>query len=327
MRYILQRVVHNDAQWKYPTKGRKGSKLDGGYLRDYGFGHEDWNFSKDVASDGDVYGYSYFTPSDPSELFCIAFATYDSGVGWSLAGFYINARFEEEGFTYPDKIILRRARELVELDAVGDLGGEYRNRGQAGIIPLLKKDERGYRWRVKPGNILSLAYPIADAKHVIPSNATKHFSRPTNITERTFKSLIKLAKQAKTKHSKSNYDVGGELEFPEGSVSQRKHFARERSVKLVKKAKAAFKSRHGRIYCEVCKFDFSESYGEVGVDFIEAHHVIPVSQLKPGSKTKLSDIAMVCSNCHRMLHRKRPWPSIKNLRDLVEVQARKNSVT
>jgi predicted HNH restriction endonuclease len=33
--------------------------------------------------------------------------------------------------------------------------------------------------------------------------------------------------------------------------------------------------------------------------------------------TLVEDIALVCSNCHRMLHRKRHWLSINQLRQLI----------
>ncbi len=36
-----------------------------------------------------------------------------------------------------------------------------------------------------------------------------------------------------------------------------------------------------------------------------------------GEETKIEDIAMVCANCHRMLHRKIPWLSIKELNKLL----------
>lgn len=59
------------------------------------------------------------------------------------------------------------------------------------------------------------------------------------------------------------------------------------------------------------------TYGEVGKDFIECHHTVPVSELTEGMKTKLSDMALVCSNCHRMLHRKRPWLRLSDLKALL----------
>ena len=57
--------------------------------------------------------------------------------------------------------------------------------------------------------------------------------------------------------------------------------------------------------CQVCGMNFEERYGSVGKDFIEAHHLIPLATLK-GQKITLrpaKDFAVLCSNCHRMLHR------------------------
>jgi predicted HNH restriction endonuclease len=65
-------------------------------------------------------------------------------------------------------------------------------------------------------------------------------------------------------------------------------------------------------------YRFFARYGDIGKDFIECHHVIPVSELKPGMKTKLSDVVLVCSNCHRMLHRKRPWIRVDDLKALLK---------
>jgi hypothetical protein len=89
---------------------------------------------------------------------------------------------------------------------------------------------------------------------------------------------------------------------------------RVRNQELVKDAKNYFKSIHKRLFCEVCDFDFKVKFGGRGQDFIEAHHRIPIAKLKPGTRLKISDLAMVCANCHRMLHQL-PWISIENLRD------------
>ncbi|MBO8169061.1 MAG: HNH endonuclease [Thermoanaerobacteraceae bacterium] len=108
-----------------------------------------------------------------------------------------------------------------------------------------------------------------------------------------------------------------ELEFPEGKILYRIHKARERNQTLVRKAKEiALRQNNGRLKCEVCGFDFREAYGEIGEGYIECHHIIPVSELDLGAKTKLTDLALVCSNCHRMLHRKRPWITIEQLKHL-----------
>ena len=45
----------------------------------------------------------------------------------------------------------------------------------------------------------------------------------------------------------------------------------------------------------------------IGADFIEAHHLVPLSHIKPGEERAYvaDDFAVLCSNCHRMIHR---WP-------------------
>jgi len=85
----------------------------------------------------------------------------------------------------------------------------------------------------------------------------------------------------------------------EGAGMLRTHLRKERSRKLIDKFKASLKV----CTCTVCGFDFGTRYGEIGRGFIEAHHIVPVAQLEPGSRTSVNDLAAVCSNCHRMLHR------------------------
>lgn len=37
-------------------------------------------------------------------------------------------------------------------------------------------------------------------------------------------------------------------------------------------------------------------------------------------QTKLSDLALICANCHRMIHRRAPWPTPKELRAQIETR-------
>lgn len=78
------------------------------------------------------------------------------------------------------------------------------------------------------------------------------------------------------------------------------------------------KEKNGKIYCEVCGFDYESVYGEIGRDYVEGHHIKPVSELEENEVTKVEDIVLVCANCHRMLHRKRPWLSKEKLKLLIE---------
>ncbi len=110
-----------------------------------------------------------------------------------------------------------------------------------------------------------------------------------------------------------------EYEDGKAKLVQHTRLERSRNPKLVRDAKKAFKQDNGSLYCEVCEFDFEKRYGMRGQDFIEAHHRKPISKMDVGKPAKLTikDLAMVCSNCHRMLHRI-PWLSVDELKVLLQ---------
>jgi 5-methylcytosine-specific restriction enzyme A len=70
----------------------------------------------------------------------------------------------------------------------------------------------------------------------------------------------------------------------------------------------------GKLACEVCGFDFAKFYGDIGEGYAECHHILPLSSTDTTRRTKLADLAIVCANCHRILHRSRTWLSIVGLR-------------
>lgn len=106
--------------------------------------------------------------------------------------------------------------------------------------------------------------------------------------------------------------------FPEGKLKERLHTSRERNPEVIRQAKRMAIEHHGHLQCACCGFEFASVYGRVGVGFIEAHHTKPVSTLhRDGGVTRIEDIALVCSNCHRMLHRRRPWLEIHELKRLI----------
>ena len=108
-----------------------------------------------------------------------------------------------------------------------------------------------------------------------------------------------------------------DLGYYEGSKELKQHYKRERNSKVIKLAKEKFVQKNKRLYCEICGFDFEKIYGYLGKDFIEGHHSIPISQMENNQKTKIQDIKMVCSNCHRMLHRKKNNLGILELKGII----------
>lgn len=94
-------------------------------------------------------------------------------------------------------------------------------------------------------------------------------------------------------------EVEGALE---GSKSRVTHNKYERS----RANRTACIALFGTV-CGVCGFDFEERYGEIGAEFIEVHHIMPVSQM--GGEYRVSpvtDLIPLCSNCHSMAHTKSP---------------------
>jgi len=73
-----------------------------------------------------------------------------------------------------------------------------------------------------------------------------------------------------------------------------------------------------KLKCEVCGFDFENAYGDLGKGYIEVHHKHPVSQ---GVRmTDLdNDLVMLCSNCHKMIHRGRDHMiTVEELKKIIE---------
>ena len=113
------------------------------------------------------------------------------------------------------------------------------------------------------------------------------------------------------------FDSEDGVEASEGAVLTRLHRFRERDRAIVARKKAQVTNARGHIACEACRFDYRETYGVHGAGFIEVHHLRPLSTLAPDDKTRLADLAAVCANCHRMIHARRPWLSIEELRALL----------
>ena len=105
--------------------------------------------------------------------------------------------------------------------------------------------------------------------------------------------------------------------LPEGKEVLKKHLVKERHRGLVSLAKNKFFKKHGKLFCEICGFDFAENYGDVGKGYIEAHHIKPLSEMHMNEKTRVEDLMMVCSNCHSMIHRKKPWLTGADIKKLL----------
>tara|TARA_Y100001934_G_scaffold188262_1_gene222085 strand:- start:3928 stop:4629 length:702 start_codon:yes stop_codon:yes gene_type:complete len=172
-----------------------------------------------------------------------------------------------------------------------------------------------------------VALKLANFRHLDPSDPAKGMSSVGKGDQQvwdefsdhieTLKKITSGIREASTDDepipSQPEEDEDG---VAEGKILYRLHRRRERNPSKSKEKKRKAFAENGRLVCEVCSFDFVSVYGQHGEGFIECHHKVPISEPNRG-KTKLSDLALVCANCHRMLHRGKPWPTVEELKNLM----------
>ena len=99
-------------------------------------------------------------------------------------------------------------------------------------------------------------------------------------------------------------------EADEGRTAVAEIAFRSRNAALIEAKKA-----NSDYICEVCGFRFSDRYGRIGHNYIVAHHLVPLGSRKRVSKTTLDDIALLCANCHAMVHTARTPLTLTQLRE------------
>ena len=137
-------------------------------------------------------------------------------------------------------------------------------------------------------------------------------SFPNEATLRADLQMIARAYRALTYRGGTDADVDSwrevtdEFGIPANtSVTETRKYVYHRKIERNRTAARQAKKFHGTC-CQACELDFSERYGVLGKGFIEAHHLRPISMLEEGVPVKYdvaADFAVLCSNCHRMIHR------------------------
>src|SRR5215475_10543194 len=107
-------------------------------------------------------------------------------------------------------------------------------------------------------------------------------------------------------------------EFPEGKMLTRLHQRKERNRRATDHKKKKVLQETNRLACEACGFDFAAIYGDLGYGFAECHQTVPVAELTEDHRTRLADLAILCANCHRMIHKSRPMLTVQALRAIIE---------
>lgn len=126
---------------------------------------------------------------------------------------------------------------------------------------------------------------------------------------------IKAALPGTATHPTNVFEAEESMSALEGQFLVRQHLVRERDRTIVRAKREQVLRSTGKLQCEVCGFDFKRTYG---IEFCEVHHCQPLGISSGLVETKLEDLAIVCSNCHRVIHRGSPFFTIAELRALLE---------
>jgi 5-methylcytosine-specific restriction enzyme A len=104
------------------------------------------------------------------------------------------------------------------------------------------------------------------------------------------------------------------------SLEQAKRYRQHRAIERQPSHSRLVKKKLGT-RCMGCLFELSELYGPIASGYIEAHHLIPLSSLDENEIVRFdpgTDFAVLCPNCHRIIHRMDNVSDIPGLRALVK---------
>jgi hypothetical protein len=92
------------------------------------------------------------------------------------------------------------------------------------------------------------------------------------------------------------------------------HLRRERDRGIAEAKRNAAKQPDGSLVCEGCGFVSRSTYPGLEADLCEIHHRLPLAAGAAPVETSLNDLAVLCPNCHRAIHRTQPLMSVEEFR-------------
>jgi 5-methylcytosine-specific restriction endonuclease McrA len=209
------------------------------------------------------------------------------------------------------------------------------------MSPYYRIELRGYEWFAAPLPVSVLIQEYGeDIRQDVLENRPKHYPfvkyRDTvNLTQGMYLSRCTPAlyqiflralgiQEAEGSSPKEGTELHFEYAESRRRSSERYFFAR--NPHLIETVK-----QHYGYRCQACHFDFAAKYGDLGNGYIEAHHLNPLSERPELEwtdelKTRVADVTVLCANCHRMIHRRKPALSLKELRLAIETASSEHAV-
>lgn len=287
-------IVFCNVGWMNNYNGIQGDSIQrGGSYNKKDIGHEVCNFTP---HNGKVYGYVQPTgrisverlgarkTSDHADGVTVVWTAGPDKGGTAIVGWYTNATVFRDLQKIPNPSQKHRINNISEYRIVAPAENSH-------LIPTQERDFLIPR-RVKGGiGQSNVWYAEQPESATLVSNVIEYVRSGT--------------------HNRRLPDVDAESSVIEGNPRLVAHLRRERNLSIIKTKKQSVLSATGKLCCEACGFDFSVMYGQHGHEFCEVHHLKPISKMDQGEATKLGDLAIVCSNCHRIIHRIDPMPEIE----------------
>lgn len=293
-------IVFCNIGWMKNYDGIQGDSIQrgGSYNKD-AVGHEVCNFT---ACRGKVYGYVQPTGrisverlgaskgADKADGVTVIWTAGPNAGGTAIVGWYTNATVFRDFQEIPNPCKKHRSNNITEYRIVAPIENAH-------LIPEQERDFLIPR-RVKGG---------------IGQSNVWYADKPESVglVDDVIKYIHSGARTSKLP------DVDTEATANEGNPRLVAHLRRERNPSLVEKKKKSVLAAEGKLCCEACGFDFEARYGQYGHGFCEVHHLKPISQMDKGHVTTLADLAVVCSNCHRIIHRIDPMPTIDQFKKFI----------
>ena len=160
-------------------------------------------------------------------------------------------------------------------------------------------------------------YPFSPYGDTIRTVQGFYLTRCTQDLFEVFRAALGIQAANSGGHEGSD-GMSGQRSYAEGRRLSAERLFFARNPKLIRDAK----KRHGTV-CMVCGFNFARAYGELGAGYIEAHHLDPLSERDSSEwteqlETSVDQVAVVCANCHRMIHRQRPALTLEQVRAFMD---------
>ena len=171
-----------------------------------------------------------------------------------------------------------------------------------------------------------VAFKLQNLRQVGTGAGLKHTSAVDRAVWREFgESPLRVAELARqiereiTRSDDADADEFEGLEFSEGRLLTRAHRRRERNRNLRKRLIQSRRKR-GALVCEGCGLQGPTGSAQLEETIFEVHHLVPIAEAGEGN-TRLRDTALLCANCHRLIHgiisQSKSWANIDDLRSVI----------